>query len=152
MTYENFFHPTTPSHQSHRFRVAPRAGRFRSHGESRPSQQQRAQPPPRFIHFGLLRLTKGEDLRLKQCDVDSIPEMLPQTICDWCKRPVALMEFHRRMITNLPRIWSHGRATWCTPYLCTVYTTTVERVALLLISRLSAGSVPHSTTISKSWS
>ena len=59
-----------------------------------PSNNERSRDRDLYIS-GLLRLTKGEDLRLKQCDVDSIPEMLPQTICDWCKRPVALMEFHR---------------------------------------------------------
>jgi hypothetical protein len=59
-----------------------------------PSNNERSRDRDLYIS-GLLRQTKGSDLRLKQCDVDSIPEMLPQTVCDWCKRPIALMEFHR---------------------------------------------------------
>ena len=59
-----------------------------------PSNNERSGDRDLYIS-GLLRQTKGSDLRLKQCDVDSVPEMLPQTVCDWCKLPIALMEFYR---------------------------------------------------------
>ena len=59
-----------------------------------PSNNERSRDRDLYIS-GLLRKTKGSDLRLKQCDLDSMPEMLPQTVCDWCKLPIALMEFYR---------------------------------------------------------
>lgn len=59
-----------------------------------PSNNERSGDRDLYIS-GLLRQTKSPDLKLKQCDVDSIPELLPQTICDWCKLPIALVEFHR---------------------------------------------------------
>ncbi len=59
-----------------------------------PSNNERSGDRDLYIS-GILRQTKSPDLKLKQCDVDSIPEMFPQTICDWCKLPIALMEFYR---------------------------------------------------------
>ena len=55
-----------------------------------PSNNERSRDRDLYIS-GLLRRTVG----VRQCDVDSIPEMFPQTICNYCKRVIVLIEFHR---------------------------------------------------------
>jgi hypothetical protein len=58
-----------------------------------PSNNERSGDRDLYIS-GLLRRTYVE-VTLKQCDVDSIPEMLPYTVCDRCSLPIVLIEFTR---------------------------------------------------------
>lgn len=50
----------------------------------------------RDLYFsGLLRRTRGSDWKLKQCDCDSLPDLIPQTVCDVCGTPIMFLEATR---------------------------------------------------------
>lgn len=50
----------------------------------------------RDLYFSnLFRKTQGSDYDLRQCDCDSLPDMIPQTICDTCGTPIMFLEATR---------------------------------------------------------